>query len=344
MSFVSELRNNLVNTRQVYDLSRNKDFWEFNFIGFKETAATIDFVAFVRADKLTERQIVKLRDSFFKITQIVSYNFGLKPLARNPNGLLCFVFEDHLPNQSIDFIKKQRKISNFEKSAVIVSWAIDVKQKQIHTHNNPVSFVPPVYIVEKWVFPGLDYLKSFLYAYNYQSTHVDNNTEVSVQSFKRLERKMEEIEEVIKAIPNQYQHYSQDAKVSSVIQTIYAIGKNNINVSNMDNTGDTYNVSQAGAVGKYARADHNKFYSQQTKPLVEAAAEIQELLKQLEQSNPTANKAQRIAYVNDETTPSFKRRAVSALQAGSESAIEEVLDNSYVNIVKAIIIGWINPE
>lgn len=113
MSFISELQKNLIEEKQVYDLSRNKEFSEFNFVGFKETSTTIDLVAFVRADKLTERQIVNLRNSFFNITQIVSYDFGLKPLARNPNGLLCFVFENNLPNHLADFIKKQTKISNF---------------------------------------------------------------------------------------------------------------------------------------------------------------------------------------------------------------------------------------
>jgi len=71
MSFVSELQNLLVEEKKVYDLSRNEEFADFNFVGFKETATTIDFVAFVKADNLTERQIVDLRDSFFNITQVV---------------------------------------------------------------------------------------------------------------------------------------------------------------------------------------------------------------------------------------------------------------------------------
>jgi hypothetical protein len=64
----------------------------------------------------------------------------------------------------------------------------------------------------------------------------------------------------------------------------------------------------------------------------------------LEQTNPTATESEKITYVNDETTPSFKRRVVGALQAGTEVAIEEFLDNSYVNVSKAIIKGWIKPE
>jgi hypothetical protein len=80
------------------------------------------------------------------------------------------------------------------------------------------------------------------------------------------------------------------------------------------------------------------------KTLAQAAKEIQELLKQLETTNPTVTDAEKIAYVNDETTPSFKRRVVKALQAGAEISIEEFLDNPYVNIGKAIAKAWLKPE
>ena len=109
--------------------------------------------------------------------------------------------------------------------------------------------------------------------------------------------------------------------------------------------GDTYNVGQAGAVGKYSRSDNNTFLqSEQRRTIAEAAAEIQQLIKQLEQSKPGATDFEKITYVNDETTPSFKRRVIGALQSGGEIAIEEFLDNAYINVGKAIVKGWINPE
>ncbi|GAB4377369.1 MAG: hypothetical protein Kow00121_26610 [Elainellaceae cyanobacterium] len=124
-----------------------------------------------------------------------------------------------------------------------------------------------------------------------------------------------------------------------------AINQTGVGEMTMGNQGDTYNVGQAGAVGKYARSDNNTFYqSEQKQTLAEAAREIQQLLQQLEQTNPTATEAQKIAYVNDETTPSFKRRVVGALQAGGEAAIEEFLANPYVNVGKAIVKGWLKPE
>lgn len=100
-----------------------------------------------------------------------------------------------------------------------------------------------------------------------------------------------------------------------------------------------------GAAGDNASSDNNHFHqSMQNPSLAEAAAEIQKILKQLEQTNPVATEAEKIAYVNDKTHPSFKHRMVSALQAGGETAIEELLDNPYVNVVKDAVKGWINPE
>jgi 3-oxoacyl-ACP reductase-like protein len=104
--------------------------------------------------------------------------------------------------------------------------------------------------------------------------------------------------------------------------------------------------SQNGPMRNKARSDNNNFvqHSQQKQTLSDAAEEIQQLLKQLEKTNPNATEAEKIEYVNDETTPSFKRRVVGALQARGEAAIEEFLDTRYVNVGKAIVKGWIKPE
>jgi hypothetical protein len=101
----------------------------------------------------------------------------------------------------------------------------------------------------------------------------------------------------------------------------------------------------ANQVSNDARQQANQHIhqSESKKTLSEAAAEIQKLLEQLEKSHPAATEIEKIAYVNDETTPSFKRRILGALGSGGEVAIEEFLDNSYLNIGKAIIKGWVKP-
>jgi hypothetical protein len=118
-------------------------------------------------------------------------------------------------------------------------------------------------------------------------------------------------------------------------------------VSESKPVSETYNNNsgQVGAMGSHARSDNNTFVqqSEQKQTLAASAKEIQQLLKQLEVTNPTATDAEKITHVNDETTPNFKRRAVGALQAGGEAAIEEFLDNPYVNVGKAIVKGWMKP-
>ena len=78
--------------------------------------------------------------------------------------------------------------------------------------------------------------------------------------------------------------------------------------------------------------------------LAEAAEEFQQLLNHLEQTNPTATESEKVAYVNNETTPSFKSRVAGALQASGETAIDEfILENKYLKVVKSAIKGWLQP-
>jgi uncharacterized protein Yka (UPF0111/DUF47 family) len=51
-----------------------------------------------------------------------------------------------------------------------------------------------------------------------------------------------------------------------------------------------------------------------SKPLNEAATEIQRLLKQLEETNPTTDEAEKIAYINIATKPGLKHRVIAALR------------------------------
>jgi RNA recognition motif. (a.k.a. RRM, RBD, or RNP domain) len=104
---------------------------------------------------------------------------------------------------------------------------------------------------------------------------------------------------------------------------------NNLQGSNIANMSNTLkdNARQ--------QANQHNHSSEQDKTLAEAASEIQNLLKQLEQNEPKATDMQKVTYINDETTPNFKRRVVSALKAGGETAIEEFLDNPYIKCWKS---------
>ena len=104
-----------------------------------------------------------------------------------------------------------------------------------------------------------------------------------------------------------------------------------------------FNAPVYGVAGN-VEGNQNIYASQEKQTLAEAAEEIQNLLKQLEQTNPTATVKQQQAYVDAAISPTIKQRCVGALKAGGETAIEEFLDNPYVNVGKAVIKGWLKPE
>ena len=161
-SFIAVVTEQLMQEEQLRNLSVDSEFY---FLGYRETPTAIDFVAFVEADELTERQVVDLRDQFFRAVQTISYDSDVRPLARNPNGLLAFIFENASSEAMAKFISKQARSDSFGKSAIVVCWAIDVSQKKIYTHQNPVSLMPPVYILEQKVFPGFNFLQDTLEQY-----------------------------------------------------------------------------------------------------------------------------------------------------------------------------------
>ncbi|HYR10249.1 MAG TPA: CHAT domain-containing protein [Longimicrobium sp.] len=162
-SFIRDLRDRLVAEKGLHDLSRNPELASFPLIGFHTSTVSMDFVAFCVADRLTESQIVSLRNEFFDAVQHVSSEFGLRPRGRNPNGLLAFVFEAGCPASMARFIGKQTRISHRASTgAVTVAWAIDLMHRRIHTHETPVSIFPPVIVMPQTVFPGLGWLESIL--------------------------------------------------------------------------------------------------------------------------------------------------------------------------------------
>ncbi|MBD2303299.1 hypothetical protein H6G28_32875 [Nostoc sp. FACHB-190] len=67
---------------------------------------------------------------------------------------------------------------------------------------------------------------------------------------------------------------------------------------------------------------------------------MQQLLKQLAETNPDATEAEQKAFVSAVIPPIRRERFFNALKAAGKAAIEEFLDNPYVNVVVATIEGW----
>jgi hypothetical protein len=142
---------------------------------------------------------------------------------------------------------------------------------------------------------------------------------------------VKEIEASIKYPEQATQHFSAKA-IQVFIQDIIVGGKfENINNSTVVNHSEIDN--------SFNQSTDNE------KTLAEAAAEIQELLKQLEMTNPTATEADKITYVNIATKPALKQRVISALKEGTNTAIDEfIMDSKYLKVVKAVIQGWFQPN
>ncbi|NES24515.1 MAG: hypothetical protein F6K41_37805 [Symploca sp. SIO3E6] len=101
--------------------------------------------------------------------------------------------------------------------------------------------------------------------------------------------------------------------------------------------------NQTGFAGKVEGdliGTQNNYPAEKQQTLAEAAEEIQNLLKQLEKTNPTATEVEQQGYVNALVPSNNKTKIVSALQAGWKEAIKELLDNPYLNVAIATLEGW----
>lgn len=107
-----------------------------------------------------------------------------------------------------------------------------------------------------------------------------------------------------------------------------------------------------GVAGKQEEIKNAKFartiYEAQQKTLAEIAAEIQQLLQQLEKSNSTETTAGQMAVVSQaieivENNPTLKQRVIGALKSGGTEAFKEALDHPVANVLVAAFEGWSQP-
>ncbi|MBD2342216.1 hypothetical protein H6G64_35445 [Calothrix sp. FACHB-156] len=99
--------------------------------------------------------------------------------------------------------------------------------------------------------------------------------------------------------------------------------------------------------GNYVESNNNTSAKQQN--LAQAAAEIQQLLKQLEKSYPsTTTSEQRViaaeAIKRIESNPSLKKRVISAVKEGGLAAFEKSIDNPIGAFIVGVIKGWEKAE
>ncbi|MCL1471704.1 hypothetical protein [Argonema antarcticum] len=79
--------------------------------------------------------------------------------------------------------------------------------------------------------------------------------------------------------------------------------------------------------------------------LAEAAKDIQQLLQQLSESNPTNTPSEKMVVVEKaikqiEADPTLRERVIGAIKSGSIEAFKELIDHPLVNILVAVLEGW----
>jgi hypothetical protein len=119
---------------------------------------------------------------------------------------------------------------------------------------------------------------------------------------------------------------------------------NGVNVLDMSNQ---YHVEgPVGAVGDNAEAHHftlNQFQNKHN--LAEVAAEIQQLLEQLEKSYPTDTTSQKMTVALEaikqiESNPQLIQKIVSALKAGSTQALAQALNHPLASFMISAFEDW----
>ncbi|MFG6105346.1 pentapeptide repeat-containing protein [Leptothoe sp. EHU-05/26/07-4] len=119
-------------------------------------------------------------------------------------------------------------------------------------------------------------------------------------------------------------------------------------VSEQGSNVSKYNFSNAQFAGGFAETVKGNQVggtinnqASETPSLAEAAAEIQNLLKQLEASNPIATETEQTAFLNIMIPPTKRERFIGALKSAGGAAIEEI---PYGPVLKALVEGWQRPE
>ena len=107
----------------------------------------------------------------------------------------------------------------------------------------------------------------------------------------------------------------------------------NINNQGFINDGESH--IEVLAVGNGATAKKIQY---------ESATEIKRLLEQLEKLNLVATKDEQIACINISKS-NLEKRLKAALKDGSETAIDEfLLENKSLKVIKAFLMGWLQPK
>ncbi|NEQ58984.1 MAG: pentapeptide repeat-containing protein [Moorea sp. SIO4A1] len=144
--------------------------------------------------------------------------------------------------------------------------------------------------------------------------------------------------------------YTRKQNSKLLIITQKMADKENINIDMRDQSNAKFTiganyVEKADSVSSQESNAQQNIYEKPDKNLTEAAAEIQELLNQLSQSNPSSTEIEKLTIVaraaeEIKNNPTLKSKVIHALESGGKEAFKQAIDHPLVDIFMALIEGW----
>lgn len=104
-----------------------------------------------------------------------------------------------------------------------------------------------------------------------------------------------------------------------------------------------FHASVYGVAGN-VEGDFNNYLPEQKQNLAEAAADIQKILNQLVQTNPTTDVVTEAIHQEIKRNPTLKARLISALEAGVLEGLKTFVNHPLFNIPAETIKGFLEAE
>ncbi|MEH1960820.1 MAG: hypothetical protein V7L05_13240 [Nostoc sp.] len=116
------------------------------------------------------------------------------------------------------------------------------------------------------------------------------------------------------------------------------------NTNNFDQKNSNITVGNQGTNTNTNTQQFVQYTSEQKQDLSQFAKDIQRILEKVEKNQPNATEVEKQKIVSYEISPEQRSRIVRALKAGGEKALEELLDNPYLNVAIAVVKEWQKEE
>jgi hypothetical protein len=136
------------------------------YIGIRQTWVDINAITVIKADGLTHDTIAAIHDTFFQYLTDWKPPFFLARILKK-TGVLCFIYEEDVSQEMIDWVKKQQRDTE-EEGLVLVdgvrttSWVITLNNQKSHSNTILLPMFPPAVAA---FHPGKAWVESFLKRY-----------------------------------------------------------------------------------------------------------------------------------------------------------------------------------